>query len=188
MSARLAAAGDRGKRLRFAGAMGLLLALALAAPVAATTKYAGPAGTFWLPYSLFGVNVSFGAAWDISHTQDAGRTWWLVGKLEMTGTMINGDICLNQLETCVAPWLENKAEFLNTAGGVVYTKVNTGGQCRNHFVSPSDVTISRCTVGPMQLSSSINRIRFSWRMHLSGIGIFGFDHTTQWVTQTVPIL
>jgi hypothetical protein len=133
---------------------------------------------------MFGYNVYFGASWDISNTQDAGRSWWLVRKLTMSGSVDNGKLCITN-GTCSGHWLLRKAEFLNAANQVVQTVTPSGPACGPVYSDPSDVGFTYCS-GDRQVSKTVTKIRFSWKMHVTQ-NFPGIMWSTQLVTKTVPI-
>ena len=174
------------RRRSFGATVGALaLSLVVAAPALAANKQVNIGSTTVRP-PIGQYTVGFQGNWSAYQTQDAGRTWWIVSKIQIKGQMVNGDLCFNA-GTCVGAWMEAKVEFLNAAGGVVYSIAQLPlGSCWADMQVPADRYLYHCRVGPLQLSSSINRIRFTARWNVTDG--WGLLYRSGLVVKTAPIV
>lgn len=164
------------RTLRVAIAMGLVLTLLVSGTASAVAKSTSSNG-HWMNGGA-GSWVDFSAYWDVVKMQDAGKTWWWVTKLEMTGHRKTS--CAGCTHSLAA-----KAEFLNANNQVLLTVSPPYGSCRSFYISPGGVFFAKCAKGPYQISLSATKIRFTWQFFTKDS--WGWMHWTKSVTKTVAI-
>lgn len=169
---------------------GVLLALTLVVttvtPTAAVARTTST-GEYWLTIGLWGGWARYGAQWDISQTQDAGQTWWVLRRVAFTAVARPGKTCLNS-GYCRSFSTSVKAEVLSSSGQVLRTITNPSyaTDCGWTYAYGADsVLVVRCALGGYQIGASANRIRFTWQMLVTRRD--GVPFSWQQVTKTVAI-
>jgi hypothetical protein len=170
---------DTKRRFGVATVTATVLALLVSTSALAVTKSVSTHDNpVWLTDGVWGSWTHFGSTWDVTKIQDAGKTWWWVTKLEMSGTVRTAANCPNCRFS-----LEAKAEFLNANNAVLHTVTPPPGNCRPYYKDPASAVVVKCAPGPYQFSLSVTKVKFTWRMQL--INGWGNSSWTQWVTRTV---
>jgi hypothetical protein len=165
-------------RLALVGA--LAASLLSAAPAAAVTP-SGNLGSRTISPGIGIYNVYFSGIWSVTQIRDAGKTWWWVTNVQGRAQMVNGSACRSS--NCSTGYLEAKADFLTTTGAVYRTTaVISGNSCYLDMQVPADNYYYACTAGPWQLPTSVNRIRYSMRLHV--FNNYHTEYTTTWITKT----
>jgi hypothetical protein len=175
---------SRRRTLTLAVVGALLASMAFAAPAAAASRQTTlPSKTLNPGFGQYTVN--YYGNWDVQQTRDAGKTWWLVSKMQGKGVIVGGSAC--RKSQCVYNWLEAKVEFLTTTG-TVYRTVGliSENSCWWDYQHSSNTYEYACTATAQQLPLSVNRIRFRMRIHANDSRQSG-NWVTAWSVRTVPI-
>jgi hypothetical protein len=158
------------RSIRLAVPLALVLVLAFAGATSAamrsTITYHDPGGRNFMSIGLWGGWAYYGATWDVSQDQDAGRTWWVIRNLEVWGAADLGKDC-EQAGYCTGWLFSGRAEFLNSAGAVLYTinqiaPPNTG--CWSHQWDHRTKVLIRCNSTHQAMNVSVTKIKFKWNM------------------------
>ena len=167
----------------------VLLINATVSPVAATTK------TYWTEnFSITTVapawigHASYRGIWDTYSMQDGGITWRVVRNPTMYVYIKGGQECINKGHCAsFTLYANSKWEVLSSSGAVLASATNMAyGLCGWAFAYPSvDKLLGRCKAGTWQLSSTANRIRFTWEALVT----MNSGGNTMWprITRTVSL-